>query len=269
MEGIMSTSDRLVEIARDDGVATIRMMSDKSRNSLSQDMRVQLSAAFAEVAADEDVRAIYFTGSGKAFCSGGDLKYMKTLTGPWGVHKRFRRLGEWLLPFIRMEKPVVVGVNGVAVGGGMGLAFAGDLIIAAESARFMAGFFRVGVVPDVATMYTLPRLVGMARAKQFIFGNKTWTAQDALANGLVESVVPDAELDRVGLAKARELADGPAGVIGIAKLIMARSFESTLDDMFLLEGCGQVLSMSSAEFAEGLDAMLEKRPARFKDKRNL
>ncbi len=265
----MSTPERLLDVQRDDGVATVRMVSDKSRNSLSQEMRMQLAATFAELAADDSVRAIYFTGSGKAFCSGGDLKYMKTLTGPWGVHKRFRKLAEWLLPFIRMEKPVVVGVNGIAVGGGMGLAFAGDLIVAAESAKFMAGFFRVGVVPDVATMYTLPRLVGMARAKQFIFGNKTWTANDALANGLVESVVPDADLDRICLAKARELADGPAGVIGIAKLIMGRSFESTLDDMFLLEGCGQVLSMSSAEFKEGLDALLEKRPAKFKDKRNL
>lgn len=264
----MSTSENRVEVTRAGGVATIRMVSDRTRNALSNEMRVELSAAFASVAADEDVRAVYLTGTGKAFCAGGDLRNMKALTGPWGVHRRFRNLGAWLLPFMRMEKPVVVGVNGVAVGGGMGLAFAGDLILAAESAQFMAGFFRIGVVPDVATMYTLPRLVGMARAKQFLFGNRTWTAADALANGLVEEVVPDDRLDQACLERARALAEGPAGVIGIAKLMMARSFETSLDDMFLLEGCGQVLAMSSNEFKEGLAALLEKRPADFTDKRN-
>src|SRR5690606_24770490 len=107
---------------------------------------------------------------------------------------------------------------------------AGDLIVAGESARFMAAFFRVGVCPDVATMYTLPRLVGMARAKQLLFGNATWSARDALAAGLVVEVVPDAELDAVCMQKARTLAAGPAAVMGLAKLVMARSFETGLDE---------------------------------------
>ncbi|MCC6534433.1 MAG: enoyl-CoA hydratase/isomerase family protein [Burkholderiales bacterium] len=263
----MSTS-RLVDLRQQGAVAIVRMVNEKTRNSLSNEMRVELSAALAEVAADEGVRAVYLTGSGGAFCSGGDLKNLSTITGAWGAHRRFRRLGEWLLPFLRMEKPVVVGVNGVAVGGGMGLAFAGDLIVASHSAKFMAGFFRVGVCPDVATMYTLPRLVGMARAKQFLFGNATWSAQDAFAAGLVAQVVGDDELDAVCMEKATALAQGPAGVIGIAKLIMARSFETGLDEMFLYEGFGQALAMSSGEFKEGLNALLEKRPARFSDQRN-
>ena len=265
----MNEPKTLVEVRKDGAVAVVRMVNDKSRNSLSNEMRVQLASAFAEAAHDDNVRAIYLTGAGSAFCAGGDLRNLKALSGPWAAHRRFRRLGEWLLPLIRMDKPVVVGVNGVAVGGGMGLAFAGDLIIAAESAKFMAGFFRVGVCPDVATMYTLPRLVGMARAKQLLFGNVTWGAQDALAAGLVAHVVSDDKLDTVCLARAHELANGPAGVIGLAKLIMARSFETGLDEMFLYEGLGQALAMSSAEFREGLDALLEKKPARFTDKRNL
>ncbi len=259
----------LVSVRKTDGVATVRMTNDKSRNSLSNEMRKALTAAFADVAADDAVRAIYLTGSGTAFCAGGDLRNLKALSGPWGAHRRFRALGSWLLPFIRIEKPVIVGVNGVAVGGGMGLAFAGDLIVAAESAKFMAGFFRVGVCPDVATMYTLPRLVGMARAKQLLFGNATWSASDALAAGLVTEVVSDDRLDEICLEKARALAAGPAGVIGLAKLIMARSFETGLDEMFLYEGLGQALAMSSAEFKEGLNALTEKRPARFPDQRNL
>lgn len=262
-------ASRLVEVERDGAVATVRMVNERSRNSLSNEMRVELAAAFAEAATDETVRAIYLTGQGSAFCAGGDLRNLQAITGPWSAHRRFRRLGEWLLPLLRIEKPVVVGVNGVAVGGGMGLAFAGDLIVAAESARFMAGFFRVGVCPDVATMYTLPRLVGMARAKQLLFGNATWSAQDALAAGLVVEVAPDAELDAVCMTKARALAAGPAGVIGLAKLIMARSFETGLDEMFLYEGLGQALAMSSGEFKEGLAALLEKRAASFVGKPNL
>jgi len=265
----MSSPPNLVSVRKADGVATVRMTNDKSRNSLSNEMRVALAGAFADVAADDTVRAVYLTGSGAAFCSGGDLRNLKALTGPWGAHRRFQALGKWLLPMIRMDKPVVVGVNGVAVGGGMGLAFAGDLIVAAESAKFMAGFFRVGVCPDVATMYTLPRLVGMARAKQLLFGNATWSAQDALAAGLVVEVVSDDKLDEICLEKARALAAGPAGVIGLAKLIMARSFETGLDEMFLYEGLGQALAMSSAEFKEGLAALTEKRSARFPDQRNL
>ena len=264
----MTQQAKLVETRRDDGVAIVRMVSERSRNSLSNEMRLALAAAFAEAAHDERTRAIYLTGTNSAFCSGGDLRNLKALSGPWGAYRRFRRLGEWLLPLIRIEKPVVVGVNGVAVGGGMGLVFAGDVIVAAASAKFLAGFFRVGVCPDVATMYTLPRLVGMARAKQLLFGGVPWSAQDALNAGLVARIVQDDELDAVCLARAQELADGPAEVIGLAKLIMARTFETGLDEMFLYEGLGQALAISGAEFREGLDALLEKRTARFTDKRN-
>ena len=265
----MAQQATLVESRKDGAVRIVRMINERSRNSLSNEMRVALAAAFSEAAHDDETRAIYLTGSGAAFCSGGDLRNLKSLSGPWAAYRRFRRLGEWLLPLIRLEKPVVVGVNGVAVGGGMGLVFAGDVVVAAASAKFMAGFFRVGVCPDVATMYTLPRLIGMARAKQLLFGNATWSAEYARAAGLVAAVVADDALDAVCLARAHELVDGPAEVIGLAKLIMARSFETGLDEMFLYEGLGQALAMSGAEFREGLDALLEKRAARFTDKRNV
>ena len=265
----MTMNTKLVETRKDGAVMIVRMVNDKARNSLSNEMRADLAAAFAAAAHDEGTRAIYLTGAGAAFCAGGDLRNLKALTGSWAAYRRFRRLGEWLLPLIRIEKPVVVGVNGVAVGGGMGLVFAGDVVIAATSASFMAGFFRVGVCPDVATMYTLPRLVGMARAKQLLFGNASWSAQDAFNVGLVAQVVDDDALDSVCMQRAHELADGPAEVIGLAKLILARSFETGLDDMFLYESLGQALAMSGGEFREGLEALLEKRRPRFKDKRNL
>jgi len=128
--------------------------------------------------------------------------------------------------------------------------------VAGESATFMPGFFRLGVVPDVGTMYTLPRLIGLARAKQFLFSGETWTALDAREMGLVSKVVPDAELDAECMRRTQAIAAGAAEVMGMAKRLMARSFETGLSEMFLLETLGQALAMSSHEFRERLSGLL-------------
>ncbi|MBI4190628.1 MAG: enoyl-CoA hydratase/isomerase family protein [Betaproteobacteria bacterium] len=259
---------KILDVRRDGAVQIVRLTNEETRNSLSNPMRVALARALQQAAEDDGVRALYLTGSGSTFCSGGDLNAFKEGPNkPWDVHRRFRSLRAWLVPFLYFEKPVVVGLNGYAVGGGMGLALAGDILIAAQSAKLMSGFFRLGVIPDVAMMYTLPRLIGLARAKNFLFSNATLTAQQALEIGLVSEVVADDRLDEACLAKAHQLAAGPTQVIGLAKLLMARSFETDVDDMFLLEGLGQSLAMSGEEFREGLNALLEKRPASFARKR--
>lgn len=256
-------SKPVLQVHREGAVQVVRLADEPTRNSLSDRMRVDLPDALQQAAADPRVRVLYLTGTGRSFCSGGNLKSLKTLQTPWEVHERFRKLGSWLMPFLRFEKPVVVGLNGHAVGGGVGLALGGDVLIAAESAKLISGFFRVGVIPDVAVMYTLPRLIGLARAKNFLFSNGTITAQQAVEMGLAADVVSDRQLDEVCMARARELADGPVRIMGLAKLLMAHSFETNLNEMFLLEGLGQSLAMSSAEFQEGINAMMENRPARF------
>jgi 2-(1,2-epoxy-1,2-dihydrophenyl)acetyl-CoA isomerase len=182
---------------------------------------------------------------------------------PWSTHRRFRRLGSWFLQMLQFEKPVVVGVNGYAVGGGIGLALTGDLVIAAESAKLVAGFFRLGVIPDIGMMYTLPRLIGLARAKRFLFGDETLSASEAFDLGMVARVVPDHQLDLECLQQAKQFAAGPSHVMGLAKLLMSRSFETGFNEMFMLEDLGQALAMSSDEFHEGLSAMLDRRPADF------
>ncbi|WYX33111.1 enoyl-CoA hydratase-related protein (plasmid) [Achromobacter denitrificans] len=222
-------------------------------------MREQLGAAIALAEREPGIRAVFLTGDGPTFCSGGDLNHLRTACDPWTVHRRFRNLSRWLTPLITLDKPVVVGVNGHAVGGGMGLALTGDVVIAGESAKFMSGFFRLGVVPDIAVMYHLPRLIGMARAKNFLFSGGTFSAQEAADLGLVSKVVADADLYDAGLTEARRLAEGPAEVMGLAKAVMARSFETSLHDMLAFEGFGQVLAMSNPEFREGLNAALERR----------
>ena len=181
----------LVRTAQEGAVLVVRLASPENRNSLTTELRQQLGAAVEQAEGDPSVRSVFLTADGPTFCSGGDFRMLQTQSDPWPVHRRFRYLSRWLIPLITLDKPVVVGVRGQAVGGGMGLALTGDVVIAGEGAKFMSGFFRLGVVPDVGMMYHLPRLIGMARAKNFLFSGGTMLAPEALELGLVAKVVPD------------------------------------------------------------------------------
>ncbi|QDL38685.1 enoyl-CoA hydratase/isomerase family protein [Rhodoferax sediminis] len=256
-------SNQVVKTVREDSVLVIRLCSPENRNSLTTELRQQLGEAVELAERDPSVRAVFLTGEGPTFCSGGDFKMLQTQCDPWPVHRRFRNLSRWLVPLITLDKPVVVGVRGHAVGGGMGLALTGDVVVAGEGAKFVSGFFRLGTVPDVGMMYHLPRLIGMARAKNFLFSGATMLAQEALELGLVAKVVPDDQVEAAGLAEATRLAAGPAEVMGLAKTLMARSFETTLTDMFAYEGFGAVMAMSNPEFREGLSAAIDSRQPDF------
>lgn len=248
-----------LETERQDAVLIIRLDNEAARNSLTREMRFSLREVLREIEDDHTVRAVYLTGKGKTFCSGGDLRMLTKASAPWAVHRRFRHAATLFPPLLSLSRPVVCGVRGVAIGGGMGLALMCDLIVAGESAKFGAGFFRLGVVPDCLSMFTLPRLVGLAKARNFFFTDATWDAREAADLGVAAKVVPDDEVDAEGIALARKLAHGPAEVIGISKQLLLKSFETSLAEMMAYEGFGQVLAMSSAEFQEGLAALVEKR----------
>ncbi|PKO73912.1 MAG: enoyl-CoA hydratase [Betaproteobacteria bacterium HGW-Betaproteobacteria-17] len=252
-----------LETERDGPVLIIRLAYERGRNSLTAEMRQSLQSVLRDIGDDRSIRSVYLCGKGESFCAGGDLNMLQVASSPWAVRRRFRHLNTILLPLMTLDRPVVCGVQGYAVGGGMGLALTADVVVAAESAKFMAGFFRLGAVPDIMTMYSLPRLIGMARARNFLFGNQTMDAKQAHDLGLAVEVVPDAELHDRGLAMARKLAEGPAEVMGLAKQIMLRTFENGLDDMYLYEELGQAMAMSSVEFKEGLSALVEKRKPDF------
>ncbi|HSW17542.1 MAG TPA: enoyl-CoA hydratase/isomerase family protein [Ramlibacter sp.] len=248
-----------LETERDGAVMIIRLANEASRNSLSREMRFSLRDVVREIQDDRSVRAVYLTGKGPSFCAGGDLNMLTKAHAPWAVHRRFRHANTLLPPLLSLDRPVVCGVRGQAIGGGMGLALMSDLIVAGESAQFMAGFFRIGAVPDCLTLYTLPRLIGLARTRNFLLMNGSWDAAEAKSLGVVAKVVPDDEVDKEGLALAHSLSRGPAEVMGLSKLLMLKSFESSVDDLMMYEGLGQALAMSGAEFQEGLAALIEKR----------
>jgi len=248
-----------LETERHGAVLIVRLANERSRNTLTREMRFSLREVIREVEDDSSIRAIYLTGKGPSFCAGGDLNMLTKASEPWAVHRRFRHADKLFPPLLTLNRPVVCGVRGHAVGGGLGLALLSDLIVAGESAQFMAGFFRLGVVPDCLTLFTLPRLIGLARTRNFLLTNGSWSATEAANLGIAAKVVPDDQVDAEGLALAQSLAHAPSHVMGLAKQLLLKSFESSLDDMMLYEDLGQSLAMSSAEFKEGLAALIEKR----------
>lgn len=252
-----------VETERDGAVLIIRLNNEAARNSLTREVRFSLREIVREVQDDHTIRAVYLTGKGKTFCAGGDLRMLTDASSPWQSHRRFRHSSTLFPPLAGLDRIVVVGVRGAAVGGGLGVALLGDVIVAGENAKFMSGFARLGVLPDCLTLYTLPRLIGLAKARQFLLTNSSWSAQEAFDNGIVSQVVPDDEVDDVGLALAHQYANGPAEVMGLSKMIMLKSFESSLTEMMDYEDLAQSLAQNSAEFEEGLQALIEKRPADF------
>lgn len=251
-----------VETERVGAVLVIRLASEKTRNCLSNAMREGLSDAFTLALREPAVRAVLLTSRGPDFCAGGDLGALAQVRkDPWAVHRRFRDMGHWLLPFMRIEKPVIASVRGNAVGGGFGLALAADMVVASDTAKFVAGWIKMGVMPDALTLYTLPRLIGLAKARKMFIADEALDAQQALGLDLVTEVLPDKELDARALEIAQSLAAGPAQVWGLAKLMLARTFETSMDDMFLLEGLGQVVAMGGPEFEDRLQGFFQKRPA--------
>ena len=256
-------SDQQLEVSREDGVLTIRLNNPKTLNSLTAPIRAGLEEAAREAAADDRVRAVFLTGTGRAFCAGGDLESIEKFNDAWSTHSRFRQLINWYVTFARLPKPVVTGLNGLAVGAGVGLALSTDIIIAAESAEFRCGFTRIGAVPDYGVMYHLPRIVGMARAKRFVMTNGTWSAAEALELGIVAEVVPDDQVNARARAVAQELADGPVEAMGLGKWLMTRAFESSLEDMMAFESLAQPLMFRTNAHREGFGALREKRAPDF------
>ncbi|MER6561766.1 enoyl-CoA hydratase/isomerase family protein [Streptomyces sp. NPDC001027] len=255
--------ENVIETERAGHVGIIRLADERNRNALSNPMRSGLAAAFAEMEADPDVRAVFLTAKGRAFCGGGDFRMMRDESDPWSSHQRFKRTSRWLTDLLRYPKPIVVGVNGPAVGGGIGIALIGDVVYAAESSRFVSGFLRLGLIPDIGVMYTLPRLVGMARARAFVYGNETWTAEQAMEAGLIAGTVPDDELEAHCLERAEAMAALPVEGFGLAKWLMERSYETSLEEMMVHENLGQSLAYSTEAMREGLAAVREGRDADF------
>jgi 2-(1,2-epoxy-1,2-dihydrophenyl)acetyl-CoA isomerase len=261
----MSNETILLDI--DHNVATITLNRPDAMNGLTIQMTEELAHALVRCRVDPDVRAVIVKGAGRAFCAGGDVKaFGESLRADPLTPMRTlaMHLHASVAEMRRMEKPVVAQVHGVAAGAGMSLALACDLTIAAQSARFIVAYSKVGLSPDGGLTYFLPRLVGPKKALEIFYIGDPIDADEAVRLGLVNRVVPDAELEKETRALARRLAQGPTLAFARAKELVYRSLSESLETQ--LENERELLGLStlSEDFREGVQAFIEKREPKFK-----
>ena len=250
-----------VETTRDGAVLTITLNRPDVLNAFTAEMHRQLVGAFKE-ARDPEVRAVVVTGAGRGFCVGQDLKEFgeaaRDIAG---------RLREHYHPTIRavreLEKPVLASVNGPAAGAGLSFACACDLRIAAESATFVPAFITIGLVPDMGGTYSTSRLLGSARAFEWMTSGRSLGAAEALEWSLVSEVVADDRLAARAAELAAELAAMPTRGIALSKRLFDRADHTTLEEQLELEAQLQAAATQTHDFAEGVAAFLEKREPRF------
>jgi 2-(1,2-epoxy-1,2-dihydrophenyl)acetyl-CoA isomerase len=236
-------------------------------NSFTEAMHGELAAALDGPAALPGIRAVLLTGAGRAFCAGQDLgeRVMGAGDAPPDLGDTLERLYNPLIRRIRaLPKPVVCAVNGIAAGAGANVALACDVVLAARSASFLQAFCKIGLVPDSGGTWILPRLVGEARAKGLALLGDRLAAEQAAAWGLIWAVVDDDRLAEEALALARRLAEGPTLALAAIKRAIHAAATQTLDAQLDLERDLQRELGRSHDYAEGVRAFMEKRPARFR-----
>jgi len=247
--------------SRDGGVLTITLNRPDVYNAFNRALHAGLASAL-DAAADPSVRCVVITGAGKGFCAGQDLKEFSSMPGSIEdeleetYHPNIRRLR-------RLEKPVLAAVNGACAGAGLSLAVACDVRLASEGASFVPGFVGIGLVPDSGGTWFLHRLLGFARAFEWMSTNRRLGADDALAWGLVSEVLPvDGFADAVAERAAR-WAEQPTRAVGLTKRLFDHAYDASLESQLALEAELQQVATGTADFAEGVAAFLEKRPPRF------
>lgn len=247
-----------------DGVATITLNRPSKLNAFNDPMIAETIDAFKAAGRDEATRCVVITGAGRGFSSGQDLAAFQERHEGASIGEHLRHGYHRLIrQMTTLEKPIIGAINGIAAGAGCGVALAADIRIAADDASFMLAFSRIGLIPDSGVNWLLPRLVGYARAYEMAVTADRVPAAQALEWGLVNRVVPAAQLPEISAAWARRLADGPTLAYGLTKRAMNRGWDMTLEEALAYEAHLQEVTARSADNFEGIAAFLEKREARF------
>jgi len=249
-----------VEVTRDGAVQTITLNRPEKMNAFTRGLHGELRGALKQ-ARDLEVRAVVITGAGRAFCAGQDLTEFGE-TGDIGASLR-ETYHPNILAIRALEKPVIAAVNGACAGAGLSLACACDIRIAADSAAFVPGFIGIGLIPDAGGTYFIHRLLGASRAFEWMSSNRRLTAAEAHAWGLVSEVVEADALPLRAAELASSYAELPTRGIGMTKRLFDHADTATLEEQLEMESQLQAAAAQSEDFREGVNAFLEKRPAKF------
>jgi len=253
-------------VERKDGVVTVTMNRPERKNAANGVMLGELLETFYEVERTDDDRVMVLTGAGGSFCSGADLSDPK---GPASAGadqhflNRMRRLGDVALALHRITKPTIAKVDGFAVGAGLSLALGCDLIVCTDQAKLSMIFSRRGLALDNGASWLLPRLVGMAKAKEIALFGGMWSGADALAMGLVNRVVPVGEVDAFVDDWASTLAAGPPLALSMTKTLLHASWQATMEQAVEDEARCQAVNFSTQDTAEAMAAFAQKREPKF------
>jgi 2-(1,2-epoxy-1,2-dihydrophenyl)acetyl-CoA isomerase len=246
-----------------DAIAVVTLDRPERMNALTVEMREQLGTVFEQAGRDSGVRAVLLQSSGAAFCASGDVSKMGDFTPTSGrdllklAHRMVRNLAN-------IEKPVVASVRGAVAGIGWSMALACDAVIASDTARFAQVFRNVGLVPDGGAVYFLTQHLGLLKAKELVYSGRRVDASEALAMGLVNRVVPDADLDATAWEYVESLARGPTFALGVAKKMFKLMYQPDLETLLDAEAWAQGLALMSDDHKEGVRAFFEKRKPQFK-----
>lgn len=260
----MSGSDRPpdtdgLRLGLDDGVATVTLINTKRKNAITTQMWGDLATAFRWIAGSDAVRSVVITGDGDEFCSGADLG--EGPEGHWLAYMRY--VNDACLALHAVPQPTIARVDGIAAGAGLNLALGCDLLVASERARFSEIFSRRGLSIDFGGSWFLPRRVGLHKAKELALLAPIIDAAEAERIGLVNKVVPVAELDEAVSAWARQLADGPPIALAQTKALLDTSSTSTLAQSLAAEAAAQSVNFGTADTVEAIAAFLQKRTPTF------
>ena len=249
-----------------DGVAIITFNRPDKYNSFNQGMAFAFHQRLDECASDQNIRAVYLIGNGKAFCAGQDLQEIVDPEGPELTDIVSKHYNPIIERIRNLEKPVVAAINGVAAGAGANIALACDVVVATESASFIQAFSKIGLIPDSAGTFFLPRLIGMQKASALMMLGDKVSATDAEAMGMIYKVFPNEEFAEDSMRIAAKLAKMPTKGLGLTKRLLNQTFSNNLSQQLEQEGIEQTTAGQTYDYKEGVNAFLEKRKPIFKGK---
>ncbi len=254
-----------ISLVTDGGVAHLTLDRPDDANAINAQMAAELRDAAIAIRFDRSVRAVLVDARGKLFCGGGDLRAFRDAGDGAGtlLAGMAADLHVAMATFASMDAPVVVAVRGSAGGAGMSLVAAADIVVAGERAKFTMGYTAAGLAPDGGSTFFLSRVVGLRRAMDLVLTNRTLTAAEAEAWGLVTRVVPDAEVDSAASALAASLAAGATGALGAAKRMVIEGASSSLAAALNRETIAISAAAATPDGREGIAAFVDKRPPRF------